>query len=328
MASNCSSAAPSLPKSTSWSKQGRSWARSMQLPSRRSYLRRRKVDRRLTRNTISLLLESAALSFEPGPGEAAANEFVRTLYGLAPSECGTPELHLPSKTSVPSGWARNRRDSRPNLASHAHVSHAWAGGWRCWLCPAWSRRPLKGRCGGAGAAPTPDVSLSFFGDRLPVFRPDRRLEEGSDDSWPTDWEPTNRDSDQLSHSLDVVGPSYRFMGRMTDGVAVGGQTGPLPASVPSPTSCQTGSGTQPPAPSSSALGGHMLHSPTKRLPLASTQDSSSSTSTATQVARHSVNSSASTDHFHSPSEYALVPASIAISSTRAHTGRTPRAGSG
>ena len=47
--------------------------------------------------------------------------------------------------------------------------------------------------------PTPDVSLSFYGNGLPVFRADSRLEEGSDDSWQTDWEPTILDSDQLSN---------------------------------------------------------------------------------------------------------------------------------
>src|SRR3984893_10996501 len=191
------------------------WARRRTmrlLPSRRSYLRRRKVDRRLTEKTKALLLKSASLGFGPSVGEFATKEFVKALDCLPLSECRIPELHLPSKTPMGSGWARNRRDRRPNVASHAHFVHSWAGGWRCWLCPAWSKRPLKGRCAGAGAAPTPDVSLSFYDRRLPVFSADSRLKEGSGDSW-QEWGPTILDSDQLSRTLDIGGPFYRSTGR-------------------------------------------------------------------------------------------------------------------
>jgi hypothetical protein len=266
------------------------------LPSRRSYLRRRKVDKRLTEKTKSILLASARLGFPPSSGELEAIEFVKRLNRLLASECRTAELHLPPSGPVRSGWARNRRNRRPNLASHSHLGHTWAGGWRCWLCPTWSRRPLKGRCPGAGAAPTPDVSLSFYDNRLPLFRPDSRLEEGSDDSWSTDWEPTIHDSNQLSRTRDVDGPSSPSSGRSADDAAVDVQIAPVPPSIPSPTSCQTGSGKQPPASSSSAPGGEMRHSPTRRLLLANPPAWSSSTSTGTRVARHSISSSTRTDH--------------------------------
>jgi hypothetical protein len=180
-------------------------------------LRRRKVDRRLTERTKKLLLASAALNFWPSVSEPAAIRFVKHLNCLPPSECRTPELHRWSKGLVRSGWARNRRDNRPSVASFMHSGHAWAGGWRCWLCPAWSKRPLAGRCPGAGAAPTPDVSLSFYDNRLLVFRADRRLEEGSDDSWQTNWEPTILDSDQLSRTLGIGDRSYLSTGRQADG---------------------------------------------------------------------------------------------------------------